>query len=91
MQGSIETTVSNVYTPDGPLTPPAHVKRLIDHIVNADRTYFRAHPGVTTRDRRFIPGEAWPLDPGDVNRVVVIRLSNDKQARCFYRRNEDGE
>ncbi len=79
------TTVSHVETPDGPLVPPAPIKRLIDHVVNADRVYFRAHPGVTQRDRRYIPGEAWPHDPGDVNRVTVIRISDRQQARCYYR------
>lgn len=85
MHEPIETTVLHVHTPDGPLVPPAHIKRLINHVVNADHVYFRAHPGVTKRERRYIPGEAWPLDPGDVNRVTVLRLSETKQARCYHR------
>ncbi len=83
-----ETTFSHIDTPDGPLVPPAHVRRLIDHIVNADRTFFAAHPGVTKRDRRYIPGEAWPLELEDVNRCTVIRLSATQQARCYYRADE---
>lgn len=88
MYPSNEISFSHIDTPDGPLVPPTHIKRLIDHIVNADRRYFIAHPGVTRRDRAYVPGEAWPLEPGDVNRCTVIRLSASKQARCYYRADE---
>lgn len=86
MNQTAETTVSHIDTPDAPLVPPAHITRLIDHVVNADRRYFIAHPGVHTRARRYIPGEAWPLEPGDVNRVTGMRLSRTQQARCYYHR-----
>jgi len=85
MTHTAETTVSHIDTSADPRVPPAQVKRLIDHIVNADRHFFTTHPDVTIRDRRYVPGEAWPHEPGDVNRVTVIRFSATRHARCYYR------